>query len=199
MNSLPLTEPKLSTINASVPMLDEYEGNWVAWHKDHQAVEFVMYRDLDDETRNDSWEADLATEYPVRCCGEDRPVHKDGLTVQVKPAAGKEFVTIHDYVSGMLSAGILYCSRLIGLVVHPWIMSLREHDIQAMTVAGDGTSMRPESARAMDWKISVRDAQQHYILTHKMWLSDPTKPVPLDDATRRKLRAAGTSRDWTRP
>lgn len=78
-------------------------------------------------------------------------------------------------------------------------MSLREDIIQAMAVAGDGTSMTIEYARAMDWKVSVRDAQQHNILTHKMWLSDHTKPAPLDEATRQKLRAAGTSRDWTQP
>ncbi|ATY58714.1 domain containing [Cordyceps militaris] len=36
---LPLTQPKVSSINAYIPMLDEYEGNWVAWHRDHKAAE----------------------------------------------------------------------------------------------------------------------------------------------------------------
>lgn len=103
---LPLTLPKLSSINAFVPMLDEYEGNWVAWHKDHAAAKFIMFGDLDDETRAGTWQADVDTEYLMRCCGQDRPVHKDGLTVQVKPAAGKEFVTIYDYVSSMFATRI---------------------------------------------------------------------------------------------
>lgn len=88
-------------------------------------------------------------------------------------------------------------------MVHPWMISLREDIIQAMIVAGDGTNMHPEEARAMDWKISVRAAPQHDILTHNMWLSDHTKPVVVDDAATRALfqaiRAARTSRHLTRP
>ncbi len=93
---------------------------------------------------------------------------------------------------------ILKANR-IGTVVQPWMMSLRKAIIQAMIVAGDGTNMAPGSARAMDWKVSVGAASQHDILTHKMWLSDHTKPAPLDEATRMLLRAADTSRDLTRP
>ncbi|OAQ97538.1 hypothetical protein LLEC1_03609 [Akanthomyces lecanii] len=179
--SIPLTEPKVSSIHALIPMLDEYEGNWVAWHEYHEAAEYVTNSNLDDNTRphGEQHEEPLETEpamgYIVRCCGQDRPEYKDGLTVQVKPAAGEEFVTIYDYVS----------------VVHPWMLKLREDIIQAMTVAGDGTDIRLESARAEDWKISVRDFQEHNILSHEDWLSYHTKPAPLDDATRRKLRAAG--------
>ncbi|KZZ92598.1 LysM domain containing protein [Moelleriella libera RCEF 2490] len=190
ISSLPLTEPKVSSIKASIPMLNQYEPDWVRWHEDHEATEYVAYGDLDDDTRpfgeqqeDSTWEADSDTEYLARCCGQDRPVHKQGLALQVKPAEGKEFVTIRDYV----------------FMVHPWIMSLREDIIQAMIVAGDGRNMAPETARAMDWKISVRAAPQHDILTHKMWLSDHTKPTPLDEATRMLLRAAGTSRDLTWP
>lgn len=108
---LPLTEPKVSSIKASVRILDQYEPDWVAWHEDHEAAEYVAYGDLDDDTRpfgeqqeDGSWEADSDTEYLARCCGQDRPVHKRGLMVQVKPSAGKDFVTIHDYASGVLTA-----------------------------------------------------------------------------------------------
>ncbi|TQV90077.1 hypothetical protein IF1G_11249 [Cordyceps javanica] len=68
-----------------------------------------------------------------------------------------------------------------------------------MTVAGDGTNITLETARAEGWKISVRSNQRHNILAHRDWLSDHTKPAPLDDATLWKLRAAGTCRDWTKP
>ncbi len=108
---LPLTEPKVSSINASVPILDQYEPDWVAWHENHKAAEFVTYGDLDDDIRpfgeqqeDGSWEADSDTEYLARCCGQDRPVHKRGLTVQVKSS---EFVTIYDYISGILTTVIL--------------------------------------------------------------------------------------------
>lgn len=84
-------------------------------------------------------------------------------------------------------------------MVHPWMISLREDIIQAMIVAGDGTNMHPESARAEDWKISVRAAPQHDILTHKSWLCDHTKPAPLDEATWKLLRSAGKSSDPTWP
>lgn len=210
ISSLPLTEPKVSSIKASIPMLNQYEPDWVRWHKDHEAAKYVAYGDLDDDTRpfgeqqeDGTWEADSDTEYLARCCGQDRPVHKQGLAVQVKPAEGMEFVTIREYVFGILAFIFMLIYMLkanrINIVVHPWIMSLREDIIQAMIVAGDGRNMAPETARAMDWKISVRAAPQHDILTHKMWLSDHTKPAPLDEATRMLLRAAGTSRHLTRP
>ena len=102
---LPLTEPKVSSIKASVPMLGQYEPDWVRWHEDHEVAEYVTYGDLDDDTRpfgeqqeDGSWEADSDTEYLARCCGQDRPVHKRGLIVQIKPSAGREFVTIYDYI-----------------------------------------------------------------------------------------------------
>ena len=66
-------------------------------------------------------------------------------------------------------------------------------------MAGDGTNMAPELAYTEDWKISVRAVPQHDILTHKMWLSDHTKPAPLDEATRRLFQAAGKSSDPTWP
>ncbi len=110
VTSIPLTEPKVSSINAFIPMLDEYEGNWVAWHEHHEAAEYVINWNLDDDTqpygeqREDfTSETDSAVGYIVRCCGQDRPEYKDGLTVQVKPSTSEEFVTIYDCVSGMLA------------------------------------------------------------------------------------------------
>lgn len=107
---LPLTEPKVSSIKATIPLLDQYEPDWVRWHENHNTSKYVTYGDLDDDTRpfgeqqeDGTWEADSDTEYLAKCCGQDRPVHKNGLAVQVKPSAGGDFVTIRDYVSGMLA------------------------------------------------------------------------------------------------
>lgn len=57
-------------------------------------------------------------------------------------------------------------TNLITIVVHLWMMSLREDIIQAMTVSGDGMNITLESVCAMDWKISVRVASRHNILMH---------------------------------
>lgn len=77
-------------------------------------------------------------------------------------------------------------------------MSLYEDIIQCMTVAGDGVNIALESARAEDWKISVRAAPRHNIMTHQMWVCDHTKPAPLTEAERMRLQAIGTW-DLTKP
>lgn len=78
------------------------------------------------------------------------------------------------------------------------MMSLYEDIIQCMTVASDGANIALESARAEDWKISVRAAPHHDIMTHQMWLCDHTKPTPLTEAERMRLQAIG-GRDLTWP
>lgn len=112
ISRLPLTEPKVSSIGASVCDLDQWESDWVAWHQDHTADEFnpeyVTYGDLNDEDRpyaeyakeDGSWEEDSDTEFLIRCCGDDRPLRKRGIELTVAPSAGSHFVTVHDYVSG---------------------------------------------------------------------------------------------------
>ncbi|CEJ92920.1 hypothetical protein VHEMI08547 [[Torrubiella] hemipterigena] len=159
-------------------MLDQYELNWEAWHENHDAAEYVAYGDLDDDTRpfgeqqeDGTWEADLDTPYLARCCGQDRPVHKRGLSVQVTPAGGMDFVTIRDYVA----------------VVHLWMMTLREDIIGAKIVAGGRCHMAPAEARSMNWMISVRTAPWHEIFTYKFWLSDHTRGELRDDAATRSL------------
>ena len=110
--SLPLTEPKVSSIEATLRDLDQWESDWVAWHGEHSAPEFnpeyVMYGDLSDEDRpygnepneDGSWEVDSDTEFLVRCCGQDRPLRKRGLKIEVTSSTGNSFVTVRDYVSG---------------------------------------------------------------------------------------------------
>lgn len=110
---LPLTEPKVSSAEASAHDLEQWELNWVAWHGHHEVggpagPEYVTYGDLSDEDRpyatepkvDGSWEEDPGTEFLVRCCGQDRPLGKRGQKLVVAPAAGGHFVTVHDYVSG---------------------------------------------------------------------------------------------------
>lgn len=112
ISQLPLTEPKVSSIEASVYDLDQWESDWVAWHENHTGDEFeqeyVTYGDLSDEDRpyakeqkeDLSWEEDSDTEFLVYCCGEDRPLRKRGIKLLVTPSAGNYFVTVHDYLSG---------------------------------------------------------------------------------------------------
>lgn len=109
--SLPVTEPKVSSIEASICDLDKWEFDWIAWHEDHEAAEFVTYGDLDDEDRpyareqkeDGSWEEDSDTEFLIRCCGQDRPLRKRGQRLLVTPSEGQDFVSIHDYVCGISS------------------------------------------------------------------------------------------------
>jgi hypothetical protein len=121
ISQLPLTEPKVSSVEASVADLDQWEADWIEWHGHHTAEEFnqeyVTYGDLSDEDRpwaeepkeDGSWEEDSDTEFLIRCCGEDRPLRKRGLKLVVTPPVGGDhhFVTIHDYVSGKSSFRVL--------------------------------------------------------------------------------------------
>jgi hypothetical protein len=106
---LPLTKPKVSSVVASVYDLEQWEQAWLEWHREHTAgdAQYVTYGDLSDEDRpypsemkeDGGWESDSDTEFLVRCCGDDRPLRKAAKLI-VKPSAGKDFVTVHDYVSG---------------------------------------------------------------------------------------------------
>lgn len=111
---LPLTEPKVSSIDVFLAEFEEWETDWVERHEWHAGsesnAEFVTYGDLDDDVRpyakeakeDGSWEEDSDTEFLLRCCGDDRPVRRRGIKLTVAPAAdGDGFVTVRDYVSGM--------------------------------------------------------------------------------------------------
>lgn len=112
--TLPLTEPKVSSIEASLLDLEQWESDWMAWHADHSAPGFGQiywtYADLSDDDRpfrdepdeDGNWEADSDTEFLVSCCGDDRPLRKKGLKITVTPSAGSNFVSVRDYVSGKL-------------------------------------------------------------------------------------------------
>jgi hypothetical protein len=114
----PLTEPKVSSVEASVYDLRLWLGAWLEQHREHSGGEYVTYGDLSDDERpyapemkeDGSWEEDSDTPYLVRCCGEDRPDNKTAKIV-VTPSEGNHFVTVQDYVSGKsLNISISECS-----------------------------------------------------------------------------------------
>ncbi len=124
----PLTEPKVSSITVSVNDLDEWEDQWLDMHRDHADP------DGGEENGDESWvkfgplpdydpdKDEEGPEHLLVCCGTQRPRGKP-VSVVVKPSAssGKEFVTLHDYLS----------------TVHPWLMSLREDILGAMGILDD--------------------------------------------------------------
>jgi hypothetical protein len=80
----------------------------------YDECEFVTYGDLDNDVRpfaeepmredwTWSWDESSDTEILVHCCGEDRPLGKKGLTLEVRPSPGNDFVTVKDYVGGKCS------------------------------------------------------------------------------------------------
>ncbi|KAI1850159.1 hypothetical protein JX266_004538 [Neoarthrinium moseri] len=158
---LPLTEPKVSSIDASIHDFHQWEVDWVRRHSEHTGLEcnpeWVTYGDLNDEDRpyanepkeDGSWEEDSDTEFLLRCCGEDRPMRKRELKLTVTPSAGNDFVTVHDYVS----------------VVHPWLMSLRDDILKAKQVAQ--FQMYPVPA-AKEWM--VEQGPYHDILEKESWV-----------------------------
>jgi hypothetical protein len=77
----------------------------------YDECEYVTYGDLNNDERpfaqeperqdgTWSWDEPSDTEILVRCCGEDRPLGKRGLTLDVRPSPGNDFVTVKDYVGG---------------------------------------------------------------------------------------------------
>lgn len=99
-------EPKVSYMDVVCEVLVDYEINWGFWHteEEHASAELVAYSDLDPEVQTQI--AGTANqddnEYLMRCCGQDRPMNKHNKSLRVTPSINNEFVTIFDYVSGML-------------------------------------------------------------------------------------------------
>lgn len=109
ISRLPLTEPKVSSVEVSLYDLERWEEAWMTWHREHTAgnAEYVTYEQLSDEDRpypvemkeDGGWESDSDTEFLMRCCGEDRPLRK-AVKLVVSPSVDNQYVTVHDYVSG---------------------------------------------------------------------------------------------------
>ena len=107
ISQLPLTEPKVSSVEVSVYELEGWRNSWLEQHREHIEGEYVTYGDLSDDERpypsemkeEGGWESDSDTPYLVQCCGEDRPPNETAKLV-VTPSEGNHFVTVQDYVSG---------------------------------------------------------------------------------------------------
>jgi hypothetical protein len=113
-----ITNPKVSHLEASLSNLDAWDRTWERKHMEHadpayDECEYVTYGDLSNDERpfvqeperqdgTWSWDEPSDTEILVRCCGEDRPLGKTGLTLEVCPSPENDFVTIRDYVGGEL-------------------------------------------------------------------------------------------------
>lgn len=128
----------------------------------YDECEFVTYGDLDNNVRpfaevperedgTWSWAELSSTEILVHCCDEDRPLGKQGLTLEVRPSLGNDFVTVKDYIGA----------------VHPWPMSMQDNIIAAMRIVGPGY---PASTK---WRLSNScfDGPRHQLISHEDWES----------------------------
>jgi hypothetical protein len=119
----PLTEPKVSTITVNVDTLEIWEDHWLNLHRNHSdpddseangnGVEWGILPDYDEE------EDEKDDVHLLQCCGELRPRKKNVCVVVQAAADGEGFITVHDYLS----------------VVHPWLMTLRNDILGAMSSA----------------------------------------------------------------
>ena len=190
ISQLPISNPKVSSIDASVYELDQWEYDWVQWHMNHPDGDFhpqyVTYGDLSDEDRpyareqkeDGSWEEDSDTEFLIRCCGEDRPLRKSGQRLMITPAAGNHFVTVYDYVSSKSSFNSLVTFLMALPAMHPWLMSLRDDIVKAKAVAP--FEAYPASV-PIEWMVSR--GPEHRIQEKKSWVEDHGPPRPIDAAT----------------
>ncbi|KAK0383790.1 hypothetical protein NLU13_9701 [Sarocladium strictum] len=172
--ALPVTEPKVSSVAASVRSLDEWEYNLMKQHGSyrHESQEYYTYGELNDEDRpyreqgveDGNWEEDSDAEFLVSCCGENRPLHKAGQRIEVTPSAGNRFVTVHDFISA----------------VHPWLMELRDDLVLANTYTWQ------DQFRDDEFLVDCLLMPELNILTKKQWHQNH-QPPRMDASTLRFL------------
>lgn len=199
---MPLTEPKVSSVEAVVGDLWQWESDWLEWHGWHTAPvynqEFVTYGDLNDDVRpyaeepteDGDWEEDSDKKFLIKCCGEDRPLRKKEIKLKVTPSAeGDSFVTIRDYISGKrpgpVSSEVLSPTLSPMLLtrtsaVHPWLKSLRSEIMKAKEV------QRPlaySTELPYEWMVDVVEGPSNKIEEKKKWVQDhgggPRREHPL--------------------
>ncbi|KAG9529188.1 hypothetical protein KCU93_g3667, partial [Aureobasidium melanogenum] len=165
-----ITDTKVSYIEASLMNLDYWGRDWERLHMEHadpayDECEFVTYGDLENDVRpfaeqpergdgTWSWDERSDTEILVHCCGEDRPLGKEDLTLGVRPSPGNGFVTVKDYVGA----------------VHPWLMSMQDDILAAMRIA-EVLDEEPEYPPSSEWMLSNSDydAPRHYVIHPEKW------------------------------
>ncbi|KAJ6786649.1 hypothetical protein PWT90_03589 [Aphanocladium album] len=156
--SLPFTTKKVSSMQLSLRELDDWEWRWMDFHRfcSEEQKEYVTYGDLDDEDRpyrsdgaeDGNWEEDSDTEFLIKCCGSDRPLKKKGRSLIIRPAPGKTFVTIRDYLS----------------TVDPWLMSMREDIIQGSEHVHWG------GLDDTEWMVDTFIGEDIRIISRKAWV-----------------------------
>lgn len=105
VSKAPYTDPKVSSVTASVSQIDDWEDLWREQHLG--CADPPDGEDGDDEDDN--------YDFPSECCGEQRP-HPEEMTLVVK--ASRKFVTVHDFVPA----------------VHPWLMRKYDDLVAALSV-----------------------------------------------------------------
>ena len=155
----PLTEPKVSSVMVHIPTVDDWEYEWLEFHRfchhpdeSGENPDEFLFGDLPGYDSDSDEEEDV---HLLRCCGADRP-RKKSETLLVK--ATGEFLTIHDYLS----------------VVHPWLLKRRE-DIYG----AEGNLMKNEP---LPWNtrlvISYGLPDEINFSTEEDWRKDMSKEPP---------------------
>lgn len=190
---MPLTEPKVSSVEAMVSDLRQWESDWLEWHDWHEAPEYnqvlVAYGDLDNNVRpyaGEPPEDDEDTKFLIKCCGEDRPLRKKEIKLKVMASAGGDsFVTVRDYVSckrpvPITSKRFSKFSNHRTLAVHPWLKSLRSEIMKAKEVA---RPLAYNTKLPYEWMVDVFEGPFNKIEEKKDWVQShgggPRREHPL--------------------
>ncbi|KAJ9129620.1 hypothetical protein NKR23_g12498 [Pleurostoma richardsiae] len=128
VSTLPISEPKVSSITVHVSELEDWEENWLNVHEEHSEPDApdgfpdAKWGKLSGSGGGDDDDDDDEPQL-LRCCKQDRPRGKNAkLTIKPSKAwDGQDggFVTVHDYVSAL----------------HPWLVRLRGDILGAMGTA----------------------------------------------------------------
>lgn len=155
-----LTEPRVSSIAVMVDDLYIWVDQWEESHRHAEPGDegCVFGRDPEEEAaegeRDDDADADDDDDEDelvlLRCCGMNRPKIHTPLVVKPPPASGRQYITVHDYLSA----------------VHPWLIAQWDDILEARNVWED----RPPSAVT---KLAVNyHAPDHLMLGDvEDWLS----------------------------
>ncbi|KAI4854628.1 hypothetical protein E4T44_00029 [Aureobasidium sp. EXF-8845] len=120
-----ITDTKVSYLEASIVNLDFWDRNWERFHMEHadpayDECEFVTYGDLDNDNPSGRMACGVGmSSQTQRYLFTAAMLGKQGLTLEVRPLPGNDFVTVKDYVGA----------------VHPWLMSMQDDILAAMRVS----------------------------------------------------------------
>lgn len=158
ISSEALTQPHVSSITVAVDVLQIWADEWEECHRhaepgDEGCVFGQVSPGQEGERGRDQEEdADDGEEEQVllRCCGEDRPKMHTPLVVMPPSSSGRQYITVHDYVSA----------------VHPWLIAQWNDILSARNVWGD----RPPSA---DTRLAVNYHGPEHLTINDLehWLS----------------------------